>query len=151
MHDLDEPADLRVRLEARGLRSHHAEALMVLDVQRAPLRRAVRDEVVIERATGPTLDAVAAFQEEIWECSLPWLAAALHDIASRDSAVVLHARVGPRIVGSGWIEFAEGSRFAQLHGGAVLESFRGRGIYTRLCEARLEEAKRRDARVATSA
>jgi GNAT superfamily N-acetyltransferase len=46
-------------------------------------------------------------------------------------------------VGTGWIEFHAGSRFAQLCGGSLLEAYRGRGIYSRLFEMRLAEARRR--------
>jgi len=47
------------------------------------------------------------------------------------------------LVGSGWIDFHGGSRFAQLCGGAVREDHRGRGIYSRLFQRRLLEAKAR--------
>ena len=58
-------------------------------------------------------------------------------------SLVLCARDGDRVVGSGWIDFSPGSPFAQMHGGAVLEPYRGRGVYSRLFERRLEEAKAR--------
>jgi GNAT superfamily N-acetyltransferase len=146
VHDFDEPADLKARLEARGLKAHHEEALMVLEVATAHGGGALPAGVAIEEARGDTLDALADFQEEIWQCRLPWLADALHamaDPAQGDTALVYAARAHGRIVGSGWIEFPPRSSFAQLHGGAVREDWRGRGVYSALFERRLADARQR--------
>jgi GNAT superfamily N-acetyltransferase len=53
------------------------------------------------------------------------------------------AYVGGEPVGTGWTEFPPDSRFPELHGGAVLESRRGRGIYSDLFAVRVDEAKKR--------
>jgi GNAT superfamily N-acetyltransferase len=84
-------------------------------------------------------------QEEIWKCRLPWLAGVLHEMADpvRGSGVAYCARIADRVVGSGWIDFHGGSRFAQLCGGAVAEDYRGRGIYSLLFEHRVLEARAR--------
>jgi GNAT superfamily N-acetyltransferase len=145
VHDFDRPADLRSRLEASGLTAHHVEAWMVLDIDDAFVKQPATDGIVVEKASGPTLDALAQFQEEIWKCRLPWLAGVLHEMTDpvNGSGVAFHARSADRIVGSGWIDFQGGSRFAQLSGGAVLEAYRGRGVYSMLFERRLIEAKAR--------
>jgi GNAT superfamily N-acetyltransferase len=44
------------------------------------------------------------------------------------------------------VDFTRGSRFADLHGAAVLESARGRGIYTQLYERRVTAAMERGCR-----
>src|SRR5688572_18544917 len=36
VHDLDEPPDLKARLEAQGLTCHHVEALLVMEVGASP-------------------------------------------------------------------------------------------------------------------
>jgi hypothetical protein len=61
----------------------------------------------------------------------------------RGTAKVFCARTAERVVGSGWIEFHGGSPFAQLCGGTLLEAYRGRGLYSRLFELRVDEARRR--------
>ena len=145
VHDFDQPADLRQRLEAQGLTTHHVEALMVLDVARASIPVPSAAGIEVEEAAGSTLDEIAALQEEVWECRLPWLAGALHAMTDpgRGSAVVYCARDGRRVVGSGWIDFHGGSRFAQLCGGAVLGSHRSRGVYSLLFARRVAEAAAR--------
>jgi GrpB-like predicted nucleotidyltransferase (UPF0157 family)/GNAT superfamily N-acetyltransferase len=145
VHDFDRPADLKSRLEAKGLTAHHVEALMVLNVDDALVKQPATDGIAVEKASGPTLDALSQFQEEVWKCRLPWLAGVLHEMTDpvNGSGVAFCARSADRIVGSGWIDFQGGSRFAQLSGGAVLEAYRGRGVYSMLFERRLIEAKAR--------
>ena len=148
VHDLDTPADLRRRLEARGLAADHDEALMVLEVTGAADALPETDtNVSVEPAMGESLDAIAAFQEEIWACKLPWLADVLHGMAEGDdpSGTAFIARHGARTVGCGWIDFHQGSPFAQLCGGAVHPEFRGRGVYGRLFAARVALARLRKA------
>ena len=147
LYDFDEPADLKARLEAAGLRSHHVEALMVLDLS-APRPAAARhdDGIRIERASGATLDEIADLQEEVWASRFPWLRDVMHLVGDPGgTGVVFCARDGDRVVGSGWLELHGGSRFVQLCGGAVLEPYRGRGIYSRLFERRVLEARERGA------
>ncbi len=145
VHDLDQPTDLRSRLEAHGLTAHHVEALMVLEVDKARAERAMAREIVIEEASGPTLDAIAQLQERVWKCRLPWLAGVLQEMTDpvHGSGVAYCARVADQVVGSGWIDFHGGSQFAQLCGGAVVEEYRGRGIYSLLFERRVSEARAR--------
>jgi len=145
VHDFDEPGDLKPRLEAKGLTAHHVEALMVLQVDDARVCTPSAEGILIEEASGAALDEIAALQEEIWKIRLPWLTGVLREMTEPEhgSAIVYSARSGDRVVGSGWIDFQGGSKFAQLCGGAVLEDFRGRGIYTLLFEHRLAQARKR--------
>ena len=78
VHDFDEPPDLRTRLEAQGLHAHHVVALMVLEVGSAAIAAPPSAGIAVEDAKGGTLDEIAALQEEVWGCRLPWLAGALH-------------------------------------------------------------------------
>lgn len=146
VHDLDQPPDLRARLEAHGLTTHHVEALMVLDVAAASADAPSPPDIAIERATGSALDEIAALQEEVWACRLPWLAGSLHAMADpvQGTVNVYCARANGRVVGSGWIDFHRGSRFAQLCGGCVLEGYRARGVYSLLFARRLADAQSRE-------
>jgi GNAT superfamily N-acetyltransferase len=145
VHDFDEPADLKPRLEVKGLTAHHVEALMVLPVDDTRVCTPSAEGILVEEASGAALDEIALLQEEIWKCRLPWLAGVLREMtdAEHGSGIAYCARAGDRVVGSGWIDFHGGSKFAQLCGGAVLEGFRGRGIYTLLFEQRLAQARNR--------
>jgi GNAT superfamily N-acetyltransferase len=145
VYEFDEPTDLRSRLEAQGLAAHHVEALMVLELDDAPMERTTARQIVVERASGPKLDEIAQLQEEVWKCRLPWLAGVLHEMSDpvHGSGIAYCARVADRVVGSGWIDFHGGSQFAQLCGGAVAEDYRGRGVYSLLFERRVIEARAR--------
>jgi len=145
LHDFDQPEDLRKRLEARGLRAHHVEALMVLEVAATPARRLDATDVVVKEVEPHEFEDVVRLGEEVWNCRMPWLAHSLAEMTHpvRGSAKVYCARTAERVVGTGWIEFHHGSRFAQLCGGSLLEPYRGRGLYSRLFEVRLAEARRR--------
>jgi GNAT superfamily N-acetyltransferase len=142
VHDFDTPADLKARLESRGLTCHHVEALMVLDVAHAHVGPQSLRGVEIEKASGAALAEIMAFQEDVWKCRLPWLI----DVLRKMSDPIYCARADGKIVGSGWIDFHGGSEFAQVTGGAVAESHRGHGIYSALFERRLEDAQARGTR-----
>jgi GNAT superfamily N-acetyltransferase len=145
VQDFDEPDDLKERLERFGLRAHHEEALMILDVERADAHATRDADIEVKEASPDELDGIVQVGEEVWNCRMPWLAHALREMTHpvRGSAVVYCARTTERVVGSGWIEFHGGSRFAQLCGGSILEDYRGRGVYARLFEERLKLAKAR--------
>lgn len=145
LHDFDEPHDLKARLEAVGLANHHVEALMVLEAGRAERRAFESIDVDVKEASSDELPAIVHLGEQVWNCRMPWLERTLREMThpTRGTAKVFCARTRERVVGSGWIEFHGGSRFAQLCGGCVLEQYRGRGLYARLFERRLEEARLR--------
>jgi len=145
VYEFDEPEDLKARLEARGLSCHHIEALMVLDVGSTRPRSLDGSGVEVKVASTDEIEEIARVQEEVWDCRLPWLARTLREMTHpvTGTASLYCARTADRVVGSGWIEFHGGSRFAQLCGGALLEAYRGRRIYSRLFEARLAEARMR--------
>jgi GNAT superfamily N-acetyltransferase len=142
VHDFDQPGDLKSRLEAQGLTCHHVEALMVLTVDEIHLQPRAAAGVVIEQASGDALEEIVALQEEVWKCRLPWLGDCLRGM---DDPIYC-ARADGRVVGSGWLDFQGGSEFAQLCGGSVAESYRGRGIYSLLFERRIAEAQARGTR-----
>jgi GNAT superfamily N-acetyltransferase len=145
LHDFDEPDDLKARLEARGLSCHHIEALMVLDVAKTQPRTFDETDVEVAVASPEEIDEIARLGEDVWKCRLPWLARTLREMTDPISgtASLYCARTRDRVVGAGWIEFHGGSRFAQLCGGALLEAYRGRRLYSRLFELRVAQARAR--------
>ncbi len=145
LQDFDQPEDLKTRLEAHGLSCHHVEALMVLDVANAQPRAFAATDVEVKVASPDEIDEIVSVGEEVWSCRMPWLAHTLREMTDpmRGTASLYCARTADRVVGSGWIEFHGGSRFAQLCGGALLDAYRGRGIYSRLFELRIAEARAR--------
>jgi hypothetical protein len=146
LHDFDEPEDLKARLEAQGLANHHVEALMVLEVAKTrPRKFGPSGDVVVHEATPDELEGIVSLGEEVWSIRMPWLIHSLREMThpERGTAKVFCVRTRERVVGSGWIEFHGGSTFAQLCGGTLLEGYRGRGLYSRLFELRLDEARAR--------
>jgi GNAT superfamily N-acetyltransferase len=140
VHAFDSPANLAARLEGQGFEPDPVEALMVYGVS----GHAARDRDValrIERVTTPAgVRDILAVQEKIWGRAFPWLESWLHALLPR--AALFCAYDGDEPIGTGWIEFPPGATFAELHGGSVLAEHRGRGIYSMLFDARVEEAKR---------
>lgn len=53
------------------------------------------------------------------------------------------AKVHVEIIGSGWTEYLEDSKFPELHGGAIAPQWRGKGVYSALLNARLLELAQR--------
>ena len=151
VYDLDRPANMRALLEAEGFAAHHEEVFMVRAVDDEEGREgAARDRATIRAATpgNHVIDDIVRVQEETWDCAFPGLAAQLRtalDPGSADCAIYC-AYLDGVPVGTGWIDFIAGSRFADLHGGAVLEKARGRGIYTLLYRRRVEDARARGCR-----
>lgn len=151
-YDHDPPADLKDRLTAFGFEGEEPEALLILDLEAPPeelLRPVIQD---VRRITDSAeLDAIGPIQEQVWGESDPSFIATLKDelqhapasvsiyIAYVDDLPVAHAR----------ITFHEGSPFAGLWGGSTLKEHRGRGIYTALLAARVQEARSRGVRFLT--
>nr|PZN49668.1 MAG: hypothetical protein DIU68_19685 [Chloroflexota bacterium] len=66
-----------------------------------------------------------------------------------DMLSVYAVYVDGRPVSSAWIYVLPGSRFGSMWGGSTLPAYRGRGIYTALVAARVQEARRRGLRFLT--
>lgn len=141
VYDFDQPPDLAARLLQRGFQPGEREAFMVYPTashRSRPLPRGVRLEQV---TAGDAVRTIVRLQEEIWRRPLPGLAPSL--TAGLAAKFVLLAFVGDTPVGTGWLDLEPASDFADLHGGAVLPAFRGRGVYSALFDVRAEEARRR--------
>jgi hypothetical protein len=136
----DEPQSLREGLLEAGFEEGSPELLMVYDVGRfRPASREARDGIEIRRIVdGAALAQFVDLQERIWNRSFEWLLDQLRSTFERSSFYGAYDE--DRLVGTGWIEYPGGSQFAELHGGAVLPQWRGRGIYSRLFESRMIDA-----------
>ena len=143
VYGADHPADLHQRLEAAGFVPGDQEFLLVHDLGRP----AAHDELTggdfeIRELDDPSqLAQIVPLQEQIWSRTFDWLESHLRAMWSYTTFYVAYAGTDP--IGSAYIEFPAGSEFAELHGGGVLPAYRGRGIYSRLFDARMHEARRR--------
>ena len=140
----DRPANLVELLQARGFEAEPQDAIMVLDVDKAP--RALLQPLTadVRRVTVPAqLNDVVRIMEEVWGGSFQWVHKRLGGhmaIPGYLSVYVAYAGAVP--AAAGWTYFYEGS-FAGLWGGSTKPEFRGRGLYTALLAARVQEARQR--------
>ena len=120
-----------------------------IDDERAGRQDAPGDvEIRAACARNSVIDDIVKVQEETWDCAFPGLAAQLRNALATNSpeSAIYCAYLEGAPVGTGWIDFTQGSRFADIHGGAVLSHARGRGIYTLLYDRRVEDARARGVR-----
>ncbi len=145
-YDHDTPDDLKERLSAHGFEAEEPEALLVLDIETAPasLLQPVTHDV--RRVTAADqLEEYRRIQEEVWDEPSDWQIAALRDdlINDPDHVSVYLAYAAGVPVSAARISFHDHSLFAGLWGGSTLAEYRGRGFYTALLAARLQEARQR--------
>ena len=154
-YGLDQPTDLPERLLRRGFVADESEAFMVLPLSSVEAnlitRLPVPPDITIRRVganAGVDIDpdeglrSIVALQQQVWSQPLNGLLTRLQ-AAQTDPATVHDfylAFAGDTPVGSGWLERPQGSAFADLHGGALLPAWRGRGVYSALLAARVRSA-----------
>ena len=148
VYDFDFPVGLRGMLGSYGFRAGPVECFMVLPLRSNGAPRAGEARIVEATAGNGVIDDVVAVQHEVWQRPIPGLGQRLHDaLAARPaSTAIFCAYLDDRPVGSGWVDFARGSRFADLHGGAVVPDVRNRGIYAQLYDRRAACALERGCR-----
>ena len=139
----DEPKSLRDKLVDAGFEQGEPELLMIYEVARfRSTPRFGMDGIEVRRIEDiRMLKPIAEFQELIWGRSFAWLFDRLRSIWNQ--CTFLSAYDNRRLVGTGWIEYPKASQFAELHGGAVLPAYRGRGIYSQLFQTRMADALER--------
>jgi hypothetical protein len=152
LYDHDRPADLKDRLVAHGFLVEEAEAVLVLDLERAPdlLWQPVKHD--IRRIAAPEkLSDVRRVEEQVWDEDFSWiglyLGAALREHA--DQMSVYAAYIDEKPASAAWVYFPQHSQFASLWGGATLIGARKQGLYTALLALRAQEAKARHVRYLT--
>jgi GNAT superfamily N-acetyltransferase len=146
VYDSDEPACLRDKLVDVGFQQGEPESLMVYEVAKfLPTAKSGKDGIDVRRIEDiAMLKQIVHFQEVIWGRPFAWIHEQLR--SAWDRCAFYCAYDGQRLVGTGWIEYPKTSQFAELHGGAVLPSYRGQGIYSRLFEIRMTDALARGVR-----
>lgn len=143
VYEFDRPKDLHEKLLEHGFVQGPEEAFMTLKVGAYQFSQREGEEVELRRLqTKDEIADVVAIQEAVWQRSFPWLAD--HLLASMESRTIVGAFVEGKLVGKGWIDYVKGSPFADIHGGAVLPEYRGRGIYTQVFEERVRDAREQD-------
>jgi len=143
LYDYDLPKDLIERLRRRGFEIGEAESLLVLDLTAGPeaLKHPVPASVV--RLTDPgEVDAIVALENAVWNDDHHALGEFLKkDLKEHPDMLSVYASYENRqLVSAAWIYFHAGTRFASLYGGSTLPRFRGRGHYSGLLAARVQEA-----------
>ncbi len=149
VYDFDQPRNLKALLEAEGFEPGEKEAFMVMPISDQqitdvhPHRPGKVDIRPITKAE--QLDDVVSVQAQVWKHDFSWLGEMLADLLQNtpDEISIYGAYRKDTPVGCGWIQFPQGSRFADLHGGSVIEAERGQGIYSELFAVRADKARRR--------
>ena len=148
----DQPADLGARLLAHGFEEGEREGLLVLDLAKLPTVYQQPVTADIRRLTTPEeISHVVQVNAQVYDEDFGWSQIQLEEnlAAQPDFWAIYAAYVAGEPVCAAWISFPEGSRFAGLWGGATLDNYRRRGLYTQLVAVRAQEAIARGYRFLT--
>lgn len=146
LYGFDEPDNLGSLLGEYGFTSDKHEVLMVCPVRARAAPESRSGSWEIKRIeTEQAVRDVLSVQQQVYGGNFEWLAAQLATrLATKPEQISIYgAYIEGRPVGTGWTCFYSGSKFPELNGGAVLQEFRGRGIYKALYGKRLAEAASR--------
>jgi GNAT superfamily N-acetyltransferase len=145
----DEPADLKERLLAHGFVAEEPEMVVILDLQHAPplLLQPVQHDV--RRIVHPDqLDDVITIQQRVWGGSFQsWrerLAQRL--VEAPETLCLCVAYVDGAPASTAAVSFYAQRPFASLVRAATLPDYRGRGLFTALVAALVQEARQRGVR-----
>ncbi len=154
VYDHDLPSDLRQRLLSRGFQPDEPEAVLVLDLEQAPLPLLEPVTLDVRQITVPAqIEVITSVQRQVWpeKDFIQWLADDLRQNLQHDPdhIGIFAAYVDDVPASCAWIKYHSGSQFAGLWGGATLPQYRQRGLYTALVAARLQQAIARGVRFLT--
>jgi GNAT superfamily N-acetyltransferase len=124
----------------------------VLDLENAPTLAPLDCTHPVRRITDPEqIGEAVSVPEKCLNKDRSWLVRRLADEIRHDpeSLSVYAIYLDGQPVSSARMEFAPGSPFASLWGGATLPAYRHRGLYSALLAARIEEARSRGRRYLT--
>lgn len=148
----DAPADLKERLARHGFEIGEVEALMVLDLAKAPqtlLQPSTHDVRLLSHPD--QFREIVSIQNEVWKEDHAWLADSLAKEQQRYpknlSIYIAYANGIP--VSAAWLRLPLKGQFGSLWGGATLPTHRNRGFYTSLLAVRVQEAIRNKIRFLT--
>lgn len=152
LYSHDKPSDLKARLAARGFSIGEDEAIMALELADLPPALAADHPHDVRRVADEAgLADYAAVDARAWSDDharyMQELAKTFHEEPERMSMWLVYVDGVP--VCSARIDFPEKSPFASLWGGATLEPYRKRGVYTAILAARAREAIARGYRFLT--
>ena len=148
----DKPPDLGERLMAHGFVDEGLETLLVLELEDAPavLKQPITADIRRLTAVEQLADVIQ-IHNQVWGNSLAWLhdylAYALENEGAYWSIYVAYVDDEPAC--AAWVYFPKSSPFASLWGGATVEKYRKRGVYTAVIATRLQEAIARGYRFLT--
>lgn len=146
VYDYDEPSNLRTLLRDQSFVAGESEAFMLrrLGSTLGPTPRTSKARIV-HINDAERIGDIIQVQEQVWGQPFDWLSELLIETLRRapDELSLYCAYIEGVPIGTGWTTFAKGSRYPEVHGGAVLPAWRGRGIYGELSRIRFEEIVRR--------
>nr|WP_295076565.1 GNAT family N-acetyltransferase [uncultured Roseateles sp.] len=143
VYALDQPTDLKQMLESQGFQAGDPEVFMTYSLRGACRpTRALPAGIEIRRIEQPEqLGDILLVQAQIWGRDFEWLRAKLTSSLEQPESISLFcAYAEGQAIASGWTDYPVGSRFAELHGGAVLPAWRGRGVFSALLDVRISDA-----------
>ncbi len=146
--DHDQPPELEERLRTHGFQYEEDEVILMLDLRDAPFALLAPVQADIRPiTTREGLEDVIAVLEGVYGRPYAWVRGRMGDhLEIPDYLSVYAAYVDNQPVSAAWTYFTPNSPFAGLWGGATLEPYRGRGLYTALLATRAQEAMRRERR-----
>lgn len=141
----DTPPDLVDRLAAHGFVPAEEDVVMILDLRAAGDGQEPPSEADIRIVPDRDgLQDVITVLEGVYETDFSWILERMGghlDLSGYLSIYVAYVKGEPAC--TGWTFFHGGSAFANLHGGATVPRLRGRGLYSAVLSARIEEARER--------
>lgn len=141
----DHAPGLHEALTGHGFVRDPTEAIMIGEASALAVQVALPKCVALHQVSEESdVRAMSAMQDEVFgePVSAEMADALLHRLALGDGMELWVAETDGMIVGAGRLEPVQTSDFAGIWGGAVLEAWRGRGIYRALTAARARSALR---------
>lgn len=146
VYDHDSPPNLKERLRAHGFQPDEAEALLVMDLAKAPPVFLEPITADVRRVTQPEqIRDVVTIQESVWGGKFDWLEDQLINSLQTqpDYWSIYIAYVDNVPACAAWSYFPKNSQFAGLWGGSTIEEYRQMGLYTAVAAVRIQEARQR--------
>jgi ribosomal protein S18 acetylase RimI-like enzyme len=146
----DRPSNLGDLLLEEGYSPDPTETLEVLDLAELPSFGQGTSEVEVQTVTDPAgLSTAVAVSEEAFGPDRGWSLQDFTELLGDPRVRLFLAYVAGKPVAAGRLEMPDGRAFASLWGGGTSPSYRGRGVYRALVQARALTARNRGYRYLT--
>ena len=151
VYDHDTPLDLKERLVSHGLEAEEPGAIMVLDLHETPPALLAPVMADVRRLSHPDqIEDVIKVEEQVWGRDFAWMRVRFPGYMALPGYTSIYvAYVDGEPACAGWLNDPGRSRFASLWGGSTVATYRGRGLYTAVLAARVQEAVARGFRFLT--